>query len=142
LNLLRSPVFPDPVADRGQHVFTYAMYPHRGAAGVDTLQESLSLNRPLFPCDQWIDMKSIAATTNPAIVLETIKKADDAEAIVLRLYESQGQNNTTSIQLGFTAMQVVETDLDEQNAKPCSLLELVFTPYEIKTVLCRLERGK
>jgi len=142
LNLLRSPVFPDPVADRGEHVFTYALYPHNGAAGIDTLKESVSLNRPLIPCDQWIDMKSMAFSTNSAVVLETIKKADQEDAIVLRLYESQGQNNNTSIQLGFTAAQVVETDLDEHNEKPCSLSELRFTPYEIKTVLCRMERGK
>jgi alpha-mannosidase len=30
LNLLRSPVFPDPTADRGKHGFRYAFYPHKG----------------------------------------------------------------------------------------------------------------
>ncbi|MEL7315873.1 MAG: alpha-mannosidase, partial [Cyanobacteria bacterium J06559_3] len=28
LTLLKAPVWPDPVADRGQHAFTYALYPH------------------------------------------------------------------------------------------------------------------
>ena len=28
LNCLRSPVYPDKTADRGEHFFTYAIYPH------------------------------------------------------------------------------------------------------------------
>ena len=30
LTLLRSPVYPDPNADRGHQHFTYALYPHAG----------------------------------------------------------------------------------------------------------------
>jgi alpha-mannosidase len=30
LKLLRSPVYPDPNADRGHHHFSYALYPHAG----------------------------------------------------------------------------------------------------------------
>ena len=30
LSLLRSPVYPDPLADEGQHSFTYALFPHAG----------------------------------------------------------------------------------------------------------------
>ena len=29
--LFRSPVFPDPEADRGEHSFPYALLPHQGA---------------------------------------------------------------------------------------------------------------
>ena len=30
LSLLRSPVWPDPTADRGKHTMEYALYPHAG----------------------------------------------------------------------------------------------------------------
>jgi alpha-mannosidase len=43
LSLLRSPNFPDPNADRGEHAFAYALMPHDGdwrEAGVDAEAES------------------------------------------------------------------------------------------------------
>jgi alpha-mannosidase len=141
LNLLRSTVFPDPLADRGHHVFTYALYPHDGIAGVGTLQESTFLNQPFIASDHLIAIQSIATSTNPAIVIETIKKAYEGDAIILRLYESQGCNQTTSIHLGFSPLAVVETDLDEQNEKAGSLENLSFTPYEIKTLRCQVGRS-
>ena len=30
LSLLRSPIYPDPFADEGEHEFIYALYPHSG----------------------------------------------------------------------------------------------------------------
>ncbi|RRJ61958.1 alpha-mannosidase [Paenibacillus oralis] len=48
LNLLRSPGYPDPVADRAHHKFTYALYPHTGdfiEAGV--YRKGYELNVPL-----------------------------------------------------------------------------------------------
>lgn len=49
LSLLRSPVFPDPKADRGLHEFTYSLAAHGGdwrTAGVDGQAEAL--NTPLI----------------------------------------------------------------------------------------------
>ena len=49
LSLLRSPVYPDPLADEGRQSFTYALFPHAGdwlAGGV--LAEAEDLNRPLL----------------------------------------------------------------------------------------------
>jgi alpha-mannosidase len=50
LTLLRSPTWPDPLADRGKHQFTYAIYPYPGnwqqAEAVKRVRE---LNLPLKP---------------------------------------------------------------------------------------------
>ena len=49
LSLLRSPVYPDPLADEGRQSFTYALYPHAGdwlTGGV--LAEAEDLNQPLL----------------------------------------------------------------------------------------------
>ena len=49
LSLLRSPVYPDPLADEGRQSFTYALFPHAGdwlTGGV--LAEAEDLNRPLL----------------------------------------------------------------------------------------------
>lgn len=48
LSLLRAPTWPDPVADRGHHRFTYALLPHAGdlrEAGV--IEQARDLNSPL-----------------------------------------------------------------------------------------------
>ncbi|NJL87378.1 MAG: hypothetical protein HC886_17590 [Leptolyngbyaceae cyanobacterium SM1_1_3] len=46
LTLLKSPLWPDPASDRGQHRFTYALYPH-AAGPQQTPQQAKALNIPL-----------------------------------------------------------------------------------------------
>ena len=49
LSLLRSPVSPDPVADKGRHEFTYALLPHSGDLREGrVIEEAYSLNVPLL----------------------------------------------------------------------------------------------
>ena len=48
LTLLRSPNWPDPGCDRGQHQFTYGIYPHQGPwQVVQVTHRGYDLNRPL-----------------------------------------------------------------------------------------------
>jgi len=48
INLLRSPGYPDPTADRGRHEFTYSLYPHRGNCGEGgVIRAAYELNVPL-----------------------------------------------------------------------------------------------
>ncbi|KRF02332.1 hypothetical protein ASG89_25150 [Paenibacillus sp. Soil766] len=47
LTLIQSARVPDPTADQGEHVFTYALLPHRGDWFEGrTVQEAWSLNNP------------------------------------------------------------------------------------------------
>src|SRR5919202_3689661 len=49
ISLLRSPVHPDPLADEGEHSFTYSLFPHEGDwTGARVAQEAFALNSPLF----------------------------------------------------------------------------------------------
>ncbi len=48
LTLLRSSSWPDPIADRGYHEFTYAIYPHAGTwQTATTVRKGYELNSPL-----------------------------------------------------------------------------------------------
>lgn len=48
LTLLRSAKWPDPIADRGYHEFTYAIYPHTGTwQDAQTVRKGYELNSPL-----------------------------------------------------------------------------------------------
>ena len=49
LSLLRSPLYPDPLADEGEHHFTYSLLPHVGSwAESDVVQQAFALNSPLI----------------------------------------------------------------------------------------------
>lgn len=49
LTLLRGACWPDPEADRGQHQFTYALYPHAGRWNTaHTVHQGYALNQPIL----------------------------------------------------------------------------------------------
>jgi alpha-mannosidase len=122
LTLLRSPAWPDPEADRGHHHFRYALYPHAG-----DVQQALSVRRgydynyPLqveqvlqhegsFPAEHSF------ITVKPAnIVLTAVKKAEDANALILHLYEWAGKETETTITLPPGATSAEMTDLMENS---------------------------
>ena len=97
-SLLRSPKAPDPDADMGRHEFAYALYPHVGGwreAGV--LAEAIRFNAPI----RWTDGVggSFASVDDANLMLDTIKRAEDSDALVLRLYEAHGARGTARVRL-------------------------------------------
>ncbi|MBR5410434.1 MAG: alpha-mannosidase [Clostridia bacterium] len=135
LSLLRAPVFPDPRADRGKHEFTYALYPHRGALSKDTLARAYRLNKPPVPFAGANGFGPLVTVDNDEIVIELVKKAYRGDALVARLYESQGREASAALTASFNFREAYETDLMEENARQTDLKRLNFRPYEIKTIL-------
>jgi alpha-mannosidase len=134
LNLLRSPTFPDKTADRGSHTFTYAFRPFAADQLADVIRDGYRLNHPLA-IDAGVDLPSVASVDNPGILIETIKRSEDGNGIVLRLYESLGIPTTTALRTTFAHKSVRETNLMELPSGPATLDRLAFTPFEIKTLL-------
>ena len=134
LNLLRSPVFPDPHADRGAHEFTYALYPHKGALTKETLSRAYRLNKPPVPFTGAHGFGPLVTVDNDEVIVELVKKAYEGDALVVRLYESQGKEARAALKAGFTYQSAFETDLMEENGKPADPENLAFRPFEIKTV--------
>ena len=134
LNLLRSPVFPDPHADRGRHEFTYALYPHEGPLSKETLLRSYRLNKPVVPFTGAKGFGPVAETDNDEIIVELVKKAYSGDALIVRLYESQGKEASAALKTGFDYAAAYETDLMEENPAPADPAHLTFRPFEIKTV--------
>ena len=94
LSLLRSPIYPDPVADEGEQTFTYALMPHGGdwfAAGV--LTEAEDLNQPLLSAPAEgaaIGTVTPVAVSGHKVALAGLKPAEDSADVVLRVYEPAG----------------------------------------------------
>jgi alpha-mannosidase len=93
LSLLRSPKSPDPEADMGEHFFKYALLPHQGSfrdGGV--IDEGYRFNVPLLVHRSDIDhdTRPFFNVDHPSIVIDTVKKAEHDDALIIRLFESYG----------------------------------------------------
>lgn len=72
-------------------------------------------------------------------MLETVKKAEDSDALVLRMYEAENKRTQCMLTTGLTFGVCEEADLMERPVQPLSQasagIPLTFYPFEIKTVL-------
>jgi alpha-mannosidase len=116
LSLLRSPKSPDPVADMGHHSFRYALLPHAGdfrTAGV--IEEGYRFNAPLLVQGTHAAPVEVSyfGVSAPNVIIDTIKKAEDSDALIVRLYESHGKR----------AALRLTSPLPVKAAARCNLLE-------------------
>ena len=124
INLLRSPKHPDPKADQAVHEFTYSLFAHSGnhlAGGV--IRAGYELNVPL----QVFAVKnrtgklpanfSFVSVDAENIIIESIKKAEDNNDIILRLYEAHGSTITASVKFGFAFKSVCLTNMLEEKIR-------------------------
>ncbi len=146
LTLLKSAFVPDMAADRGSQEFVYAIYPWNGSfAESGLVREGYALNCPpttSTPRSGGAPERSFFAIDDPAIVLETVKPAEDGSGdAVLRLYESLGSAARCAIDISLPIALALETDMLERGGAPLALagkrIVLDFRPFEIKTLRLR-----
>jgi alpha-mannosidase len=144
LTLLRAPKEPDPEADMGEHVFTYSIMPHAGdyiEAG--TVREAYGLNVPMrvLPVEAsegpLPPVRSFLRVDSEHVILETVKKAEREETVILRCYECHNRRGTVTVTVDLPFSRVYECDLMEDNLEevPCAGSSFTFPirPFEIKT---------
>ncbi len=146
LTLIKSAIRPDALADKGLHEFTYALYPHKGdLIHGQVFKEAEALNRPLMVI-LGAKKESFGAFSvdHPHVILDTVKKAEDSDDLILRLYENSGNRAAANLKVhhSLNAVKAIETNLMEESIGELSLtdnaLPLSFMPFEIKTVLIKL----
>jgi alpha-mannosidase len=146
LSLLRSPVWPDPEADRGHHHFTYALYPHAGDwKQALTVRRGYEYNYGLQATQVQAHSGSLPAehsylTVKPEnVVLTALKKAEDTDGLIFRVYEWAGKADDVEIHLPPGAIGATVTNLMEKpEGLPLTLADdtvrVPIHPYEILTV--------
>lgn len=150
LHLLRSTSYPDPEADRAEHHFTYSLYPHQGNhVQAEIYRRGNELNIPLrsftLPVEtaeveiRLPEKMSFLEPDNPHVMVESVKKAEDGDDIIVRLYETSGTRILTSVHMGLVIEEAWIVDLMETIVSPLPLMkdsdiQLSFTPFEIKTL--------
>lgn len=147
LTLIKSGIEPNKTADQEEHVFTYALYPHKemwSAAG--TVQEAYKLNQPAYATKGELKNtgKSFISTDKDNIIIETVKPAENGDGIIVRLYDCE--NSLTKAILTFAEgmlESVEECNLMEEKEADIEACGNSFTvsvkPYEIKTYRVRLK---
>ncbi|MGV3491432.1 MAG: alpha-mannosidase [Devosia sp.] len=101
LSLVRSPVYPDPLADEGRQRFTYALYPHAGDWHEGRVREEAEdLNQPLLAATASgvaaIAYEPIGTEGIPA-ALSALKPAEDGRGLILRVYEPSGRRGDFAV---------------------------------------------
>ena len=144
LNLLRGTSYPGIDADKGYHEFTYSLYPHDGDCSKGkVIKAAYELNLPLkvvkYNCENYVSGKSevFIRLDNENIIIETVKKAEYSDDIIVRLYECSGSSAKTKLNFGFKVKDVKLVNLMEEEDS-CSFdkenNELKFKPFEILTL--------
>ena len=148
LTLLRGPVYPDPLADEGEHAFTYSVYPHPGdwtEAGV--VDEAFALNSPLIPLQARTEEpveSSFVKIEGLELALAALKPAGEGRGVILRLYEPHGARGRCRLTFPGGLQRAEKTNLLEDGGGEIvevedGALSLDVRPFEVVTL--RLEMG-
>jgi alpha-mannosidase len=141
LSLLRSPKHPDPQADMGEHQFRYALLPHAGNfQQADIVAEGYRFNSPLLvlPGGTQPQTVSFFRLDKPNVVIDTIKKAEDSEALIIRLYEAFGTRVAVRLTSPLPVGAATLCNLLEEDEAPVGWdaggVTLTFKPFQLATL--------
>jgi alpha-mannosidase len=165
LTLLKSPLWPDPQADRGWHHFTYAIYPHPGSwQTAHTVRHARALNiaSTLYPIETasipqpsktlipTSTSRSFLTIHNPNLILSALKPTEDnPQEFILRCYEAHGEAtnlnsenslNLTGLNKQTQQVSLLETPTSQINRQSGSLVEPTHvSPWQISTYRLNLK---
>lgn len=146
LSLLRSPKAPDGNADMGHHRIRWAMLPHRGGLGAQTVRAAFNFNNPL----QLVAASSqsepsilskfpITLTGDDNLVLDWIKRGEDDEdvstdnlptrkgrSIIVRVYDAVGGMARGTIETAYAVDKVFKTNILEDDLEEIAVQGNVF----------------
>jgi alpha-mannosidase len=146
LSLLRGPTWPDPEADQGPHHFDYALYPHAGTwKDALTVRHGWEYDYPLTAVVTTAHQgplpvqHSFASAGPEDVVLTAVKKAEDSNGLIFRVYEWAGKDATAEFHVPPGATSATETNLMEiPEGSPLEIagdtVRVPIHPYEILTI--------
>jgi alpha-mannosidase len=141
LSLLRASKSPDPEADMGQHEFRYALLPHAGSfqeAGV--IEEAHAFNAPLLLHNSSAEpaQASFFGVDRPSVIIDAVKKAEDSDALIVRLYEAHGGRGPVRFRSSLPVVSAWVCNLLEEDDEPLAWEEggttLEITPFQLVTL--------
>jgi alpha-mannosidase len=146
LSLLRSPLWPDSLADRGPHRFRFAVFPHAGDwRRARTERVAAEYNTPVLAAREPAHAgalgrsASFASVDAPGVELTWVKRAEDSGALVLRLVEWTGRPASATVTLRPAVRSAYQSNFLEDPGAPLAVtahtVRLELRPFEIATVV-------
>lgn len=145
LSLFKCATHPDPDADKGEHIFTYSLFPHAGnyrEAG--TVQLAYEINNPIraFNVGKQSGVLpeeySFVSCDKDNFIIETVKMAEDSDDIIVRGYESYNKRTEVTLKFGFDVATATLCDLLENDVRKLSVenntVSFIAEPFEIISV--------
>ncbi|XMA19287.1 hypothetical protein WAI453_012078 [Rhynchosporium graminicola] len=151
LSLLRSPKAPDGNADMGHHRIRWAMMPHRGSLGSQTVRAAFEFNNPLklmslAPPNRSPDQISgylcglpklpISLIGDDNLVLDWVKRGEDdldislddlpkwkERSIVVRIYDALGGMGRGTVVTKYELERVTKTNILEDGMREVPIVE-------------------
>jgi mannosylglycerate hydrolase len=109
----------------GEFSYSYALMPHTGIWNQAGLYEqALSFNAPMQVCQFGNQNgvfpleKSFVSLAGKNLVLSSIKKSEDRETIIIRLYNPSEEDTTGELSIGFDLSEAYLINMNEERLKP------------------------
>jgi alpha-mannosidase len=140
ISLLRSTTLPDFEADQGEHRFTYSLLPHAGRWNEQTVAAAYALNDPLIVASGSAGhfSGSLIAVDAEHVAIETIKRAEDGNGLIVRLYDFRRMRGEVTLTCAFPVAAAYRTNLLEEprTALPVNgnTISYEIRPFEIATL--------
>lgn len=142
LTLIRSGWLPDQKSDVGAHQFTYAILPHTGGwrtAGVPVAAQALQRPLTAFRAGSGAERFSLLSLESARAILSGVKRAEDGQDLIVRVYNPSAEPAEAELILGFDADCAAPADLLENPAgEPLPVINrrvrLGLAPCEILTL--------
>jgi alpha-mannosidase len=150
LTLIKSGIEPNLTTDQEEHFFTYSLYPHSGDwKEANTVQMAYNLNSSLCAvvenahAGKLANELSILKVDKDNVIIEVVKKAEDSDDLVVRLYECHNKRSRVNMTVFDELNSVIECNLMERDVQPVEFdkdnFSFEINPYEIKTFKLRVK---
>ena len=125
LTLIRASYEPDPLPEIGRHEVRLALAPHgEPPSAARLVRMAAGLDQPLAVVNAEVHAGRLPPAAHAAtceaegVILSAVKKAEDDDALVFRLYETAGRDEVATVVLNEALLgrpaEAVETDLLER----------------------------
>ncbi|KAK1526054.1 glycosyl hydrolase family 38 domain-containing protein [Colletotrichum costaricense] len=166
LSLLRSSKAPDDNADMGRHTIRWAILPHRGPLGPETVRAAYEFNNPLKVVSASAGSPlleaggsaggfPVALTGDENLVLDTVKRGEDDEdvgdselpvrggrSVIVRVYESLGGRGRARVATKWAVKSAYKTNLLEDDEEEVRVedggFEVDLGPFQLQTYRIQL----
>ena len=75
---------------------------------------------------------------NENVIISAIKKAEDSDMLAMRIYDTQGINNSVKLNSWIPTDKLYSSNIIEEN--PAEIKEITIPPYSIETFVLDLKK--